>query len=27
VMHICWGILIPATFVNLILVALWEMIF
>ncbi|NBC66591.1 MAG: NADH-quinone oxidoreductase subunit NuoH [Bacteroidetes bacterium] len=26
-MHICWGILIPATFINLVLVALWEMIF
>lgn len=26
-MHICWSVLIPATFVNLVLVALWEMIF
>lgn len=26
-MHICWGILIPASFINLMLVALWEMIF
>lgn len=26
-MHICWGILIPASFVNLVLVALWEVIF
>ncbi|MDX1638840.1 MAG: NADH-quinone oxidoreductase subunit NuoH [Balneolaceae bacterium] len=26
-MHICWSILIPASFINLMLVALWEMIF
>ncbi len=26
-MHICWSILIPLSFINLVLVALWEMIF
>ncbi len=26
-MHICWGILIPLSFINLVLVALWEVIF
>jgi NADH-quinone oxidoreductase subunit H len=26
-MHICWSILIPLSFVNFVLVALWEMIF
>lgn len=26
-MHLCWNVLIPVSFVNLVLVALWEMIF
>lgn len=26
-MHICWSILIPLSFINLVLVALWELIF
>ncbi|MGM0588399.1 MAG: NADH-quinone oxidoreductase subunit NuoH [Bacteroidota bacterium] len=26
-MHICWSILIPVSFVNFVLVALWEMLF
>jgi NADH-quinone oxidoreductase subunit H len=26
-MHICWSILIPLSFINLVLVALWEVIF
>ena len=26
-MAICWNILIPLSFVNLVLAALWEMIF